>query len=184
MAKDKTSKGKKNADEKPAKGEKKVKAEKSAGGFAKPSEAPAGGDGWNFESKDGENLGKLFLITPLREEEHPDKFDKNGGTKKHIVADIVELDEKKPEKSELHEDVWVFGGYVRGALRGFIGEQKVLGRLQRDENNKKFKSTNEPWYLDDADDDDTQVALDYLASVDPFKQGGSADKVKKDKKKK
>lgn len=155
MAKDKS--------EKKAKADKPEKATKS--GFAKPSEAPAtGGDGWNFE--DDANIGKLFLITPLSEDEHDDSFNP-GQKKKHIVADIVEIDTKKPAKSEMHQDAWVFGGWTRGSLRGYIGEQKVLGRLERDKS--KAKGNNIPWVLVDADADDIEAATEYINSVDVFK---------------
>lgn len=144
--------------------------------FAKPSEAPAGGDGWKFGADD--NLGKLFLITPLRIEHHDDSF-KPGEQKEVIVCDIVELNEKKPAKSEEHLDAWVFGGYLRGALRGYVGERKVLGRLAQG----KPDRGNIPWILEDADDDDTAIARAYLDSVDPFAvKGGKADESKKEKK--
>ncbi len=98
------------------------------GGFGKPSDAPAGGDSWKFEAE--ENIGKLFLITPLREQEQETK---NYGVKNVIVADIVELNEKKPEKSEAHDNVFIFGGWTQGAVRGFIGDKRVVGRLDKGE---------------------------------------------------
>lgn len=151
------------------KSEKKSKAEKATvvnDDFGKPSEAPATSDGWNFEND--ENVDKLYLITPLKEEAHPDTFSKiPGGTKQHIVADIVEINRKKPEKSELHENAWVFGGWTLGSLRGFIGKQRVLGILQRDPS--KAKGGNIPWVLTDATSDDVDAAKAYLASIDPFK---------------
>lgn len=162
MAKDKGTKPTKET--KPAKGDDE---------FAKPSEAPAtGGDGWKFEA--GDNLGKLFLIMPLREDEIDDKFSKQpGAVKGIIIADIVELNEKQPAKSELHEDAYVFGGWVKGSLRGYIGERKVLGRLGQG----PLDRGNTPWILEDADDDDVAIAKAYLAEADPFK-AGSGDKVK------
>lgn len=145
--------------------------------FAKPSEAPAGGDGWKFA--DDANDGKLFLITPLRSEEHADTFSKNGGTKEHIVADIVALNEKKPEKSEEHEDAWIFGGWLMGAVRGFIGERRVLGRLAKVADKKS--ATGYVWKLEDADADDIEIARAYLASLDPFtkKADGGGNTAKK-----
>lgn len=132
--------------------------------FAKPSEAPAGGDGWALASDD--NLGKLFLITPLRITEIDDKY-KPGEQKEVIVADVVELNEKKSEKSEEHEDVYVFQGYLKGALRGFVGERKVLGRLIQGDTKDRG---NYPWMLEDAKPKDVEVALAYQASIDPFAQ--------------
>lgn len=142
-------------------------SKKSKGGdeeFAKPSEAPATSDGWAFENDD--HIGDLFLITPLREDEHDDSFNP-GEKKKHIVADIVHINEKKPAKSELHEDAWVFGGWTRGSLRGFIGESRLVVRLDRDKS--KAKGKNIPWVLLDPTDDDIEKVREYLASVDPFK---------------
>lgn len=145
--------------------------------FARPSEAPAGGDGWKFASD--ENDGKLFLITPLRSDEHVDTFSKTPATKEHIVADIVELNEKKPEKSEEHEDAWIFGGWLMGAVRGFIGERRVLGRLSKAADKKS--ATGYVWKLEDADEDDIEVARKYLASLDAFAVKGEPKKGKKDK---
>lgn len=151
MAKDK---GKKKSDEKVSK--------KGKGGgsgeFAKPSEAPTGGDGWRLEHEG--HLGDLFLITPLREQTVKGFEDADTQV---IVASIVHLNEKKPEKSEEHEEVWVWGRWVQGALRGYIGEQRVLGRLAKDKS--KAKGNNAAWVLEDADDDDIDVAREYLKFV-------------------
>ncbi len=138
--------------------------------FAKPSEAPAAGDGWSFASD--ENDGDLFLITPLREEEIADSYSKTpGATKKIIVADIVHLNEKKPAKSEEHEEVYIFGGWLMGAVRSSITTgRKVLGRLDKVADKKS--ATGYVWKFEDADDDDIAVARAYLDSLDPFKKGG------------
>lgn len=151
------------------KGKKKDKSTDD-GDFAKPSEAPAGG-GWSLtdgdEPKSGQNDGKLFLITPLREEEIPDTYSKTpGATKKIVVADVVMLHEKKPEKSEEHEDVYIFGGWLMGAVRAYIGERRVLGRLDKVADKKS--ATGYVWKLEDADSDDEKIAKAYLASLDPF----------------
>lgn len=148
------------------------KAEKSKGGdeFAKPSEAPAtGGDGFKAESED--NVGKLFIITPLRTDSV--KTDDYGDAEV-IVADVVVVNEKKPEKSEEHESVFFFGGWTKGALRGYIGERKVLARLGQDASKTKSKAKGAfAWVLEDADDDDLALARTYLDSVDPFVQKGA-----------
>ena len=139
--------------------------------FAKPSEAPAGGDGWKFASDD--NDGELFLITPLRKETvNTTEY----GEKEVIVADVVHLDEKKPAKSEEHEEVFVFGAWLQGAMRAFIGERRVLGRLDKAADKKSGRGY--VWKLEDADDDDITVAREYLASLDPFARKGKADKAK------
>ena len=150
--------------------------------FAKPSEAPSGGDGWSLT--DDDNRGALLLITPLRSERIDDKFSKEAGaTKEIIVADVVVLNEKKPEKSEEHENVYVFSGYVKGALRGYIGERRVLGRLVNTEDTGKNKDRgNYYWELEDADADDVEVARAYLASLDPFAQKGAKGKSDDDEK--
>lgn len=142
------------------------------GGFAKPSEGKGGGDGWNMTE---EAEGRLLLLTPLREEQVATA---DYGDKPVIIADVVVIDEKKPAKSEEHEDVYVWGGYLRGALKSFIGEQKVLGRLVR---GKEKERGNYPWKFEDATEEDIAAATEYLESVDPFAQG-SAEKVKKEKK--
>ena len=136
--------------------------------FAKPSEAPAGGDGWKFASDD--NDGELFLITPLRKETvNTTEY----GEKEVIVADVVHLNEKKPAKSEEHEEVFIFGAWLQGAVRAFIGERRVLGRLDKAADKKSGRGY--VWKLEDADDDDIAVAREYLASLDPFmKKGGKA----------
>ena len=150
MAKDKTKKSK------PASG---GNSASFSEGFAKPSEAPAGGDGWNMTE---EAEGKLLLFMPLREERVETA---DFGEKPVIVADVVVLNEKKPAKSEAHAEVFVWGGYLRGALRGFIGERRVLGRLVRGTTKERG---NFPWLLEDATDEETAIAVAYLESVDPF----------------
>lgn len=154
MAKDK---GSKKTDEKaPKKGGK----DKGAGGeFARPSDAPASGDAWTFESE--ENVGDLFLITPLREQ---DFTSEKYGVSQIVVADIVALDEKKPAKSVEHSEVYIFGGWTKGSLRGYIDSgQRVLARLQQDA--AKSKSDKPAWVLEDASKGDAEVARAYIASV-------------------
>lgn len=154
--------------------------------FAKPSEAPAGGDGFTLTSD--ENRGRLLLITPLRTERIEDKFSKEpGATKEIIVADVVVLNEKKPAKSEEHEEVYVFSGYLKGALRGYIGERRVLGRLTNTEDTSKKKDRgNYYWELEDADADDVAVARAYLEALNnplaKISKGGKAEPKKKSKK--
>ena len=165
-------KGDKVKGDKPAK----VKGDKPAkvsDDFAAPSDAPnTGGDGWKFETDD--NLGDLYLITPLRTEYMDDAFSPTpGATKEVIVCDIVALNEKKPAKSELHADAWVFGGWTKGSLRGYIGERMVLARLGQ---GPAGKGGQIPWILEDCDNDDKVVAKAYLASVDPFAVKGAKSK--------
>ena len=80
--------------------------------------------------------------------------------------------------------MFVFSGYVKGALRGYIGERRVLGRLTNTEDtSKKRDRGNYYWELEDADADDVEVARAYLASLDPFAQKGGKGKGSDDDKK-
>lgn len=155
----------------------KSKKSNASDDFAKPSEAPAGGDGWKFA--DDDNDGDLFLITPLRKETVDTT---EYGEKEVIVADIVKINEKKPAKSEEHEEVYVFGAWLQGSLRAFIGERRVLGRLDKAADKKSGRGY--VWKLEDADDDDIELAREYLASLDPFatKKGKGDDDEKPAKK--
>lgn len=167
MAKDKS---KKKSDEKVSK---KAKGGDS-GGFAKPSEAPAAGDSWRLETE--EHLGDLFMITPLRE--ITTKGFEDADTQV-IVCDIVHIDEKKPEKSEEHSEVYVWAKWIQGSLRGYIGEQRVLGRLAQDAS--KAKGKNAAWVLEDADKDDVEAATEYLTFINnPLNKIGKGDKKKAD----
>lgn len=135
--------------------------------FGAPSEAPAGGESWRME--DESNIGKLLLISPLRVKNDAVGFENQ--ISEVIVADVVVIDEKKPERSEEHEGVWVWGGWTKGALRGFVGEKKVLARLEQDKS--KGRGKNAAWVLEDASKKDADLARAYLASVDVFAQKGA-----------
>lgn len=148
------------------KSEKKSKGEKSApvdNGFAKPSEASGGGDGWNLTE---EAEGELVLFTPTKVTTQDTK---DYGEKPVIVADVVVINEKKPEKSEEHSDVFVWGGYLRGALKEFVAggsnPRRVLGRLVK---GKTKERGNYPWLLEDPTEEEIAAATAYLESVDPF----------------
>ncbi len=166
--------------------DKSKKTESKSSRFAKPSEAKAG-DSWSLVDGDKpeseQNVGELFLMTPLREEEVETQA---YGTKKVIVADVVHLNAKKPEKSELHEEVFIFQGWLRGALRGSIGGDMVLGRLTK----VKDKSAGKGyvWKFEDASEKDVEVAEAYLDATNPFgkkkKAAADDDEPKKKSKKK
>jgi hypothetical protein len=164
MAKDKGAKG----------AEKKSKV--ADDDFGKPSEAKGGGEGFRVESD--ENLGKLLLITPLRTK---DVAGFEGKEVEVVVADVVVIDEKKPAKSEEHDEVFFFGGWTKGAIRGYIGERRVLGRLAQDKS--KGRGKNAAWVLEDATAEDVEAAKAYLATLDPFEKGVKKDADKKSKKK-
>lgn len=145
--------------------------------FAKPSEAKGGGDGFRFESE--ENIGKLFLITPLRTQE---AVGFEGKEAEVVVADIVELDEKKPERSVEHEEAFVWGGWTKGGLRGYIGDRRVLARLGQDKS--KGRGKNAAWVLEDAEKGDVEIARAYMTALnDPLrsKKAAADDEPKKSK---
>lgn len=158
--------------------------------FAKPSDAPAGGDGFKLTE---EGRDRLLLITPHREEEVPayGKAGKNGERQRIIVADVVVIDEKNPAKSEEHEDVWIFPAYVQGSLRGYIGERRVLGRLRNTEDTSGERSAagGYYWVLEDATKKDVEKATAYREALNnPIKgglpKGKKAAPAKADKKSK
>lgn len=148
-----------------AKDKTKDKGEKTASKFARPSDAPAGGEGWKLEAD--ENDGKLLLITPLRKETIETK---KYGDKEVIVSDIVVINRKKPEKSEEHEDVYVWGAWIQGAIRSSIGDRQVLGTFKKQKDDSSGKGYI--WVLEDADEKDEEAAEAYLASLSPFKKDG------------
>ena len=146
--------------------------------FMKPSEASAS-DGWKFSVE--ENIGGLFLFYPKEETSIEDKF--NGGERKIIVADIVEIDLENAEDSELHEDVWVFPAWIQGALRSSIADKgMVLGRLGQDA--EKDRGKNVAWVLEDPDEEDVEAATAYLDTLGGMKTAseGSGKTKKKGKK--
>jgi hypothetical protein len=166
------------AKDKGKKKDEKVTSKKGGDGFAKPSEAKGGG-GWKLA--DDSNVGLLLCMTPLRKEKVTTE---DYGEKDVIVADIVVIDEKKPAKSEEHEEVFVFGAWLQGSLREHIGtDQRVLGRLVKSTEGKDGKSgKGYVWKFEDADDDDVDKAREYYASLNPFGKKGGDEKSAKGKK--
>jgi len=147
-------------------------------GFAKPSEAKGGGDSWSLtdgdDPKSGQNDGRLFILTPLREESVDVTRGKKTESVKVIVADVVMIDEKKPGKSEAHDEVYVWGKWVQGAIRSSIGIERVLGRLEKEDDSAS--AVGYVWKLTDATKKEEALAMEYFASLDPFKQKGADDK--------
>lgn len=145
--------------------------------FKKASEAPAGGG--DFKLTDHED--ELLLFRPTATKMVPG-YSKDDPDQEIVVADVVVIDEKHPEKSEKHEECWIFQRYIQGSLRGFIEEKGVvLGRLRKNGNSEKGKNSFK-WELDDFTDEEAEAASAYLASANPLE--GGAPKEKKDKKKK
>lgn len=155
--------------------------------FAKPSEATSGGEG--FKITDAKN--RLVLIKPLREEEKKafGKAGENGEKSPVIIADIVVLTDKKGKplkEAEEHEDVWIFQRFIQGSIREHIGERLVLGTVRNTEDTTKARSSSGGYYweLEDAGDDEYEIAKAYRASLDPFSQkkgGKSKDKAADEK---
>lgn len=163
------------------KGKKKTEKTSTKGGgdgFARPSDAKGGG-GWSLASD--ENVGLLLCMTPLRKETVNTE---DYGAKEVIVADVVVIDEKKPEKSVEHEEVFVFGAWLQGSLREHIGtDQRVLGRLVKSTEGKDGKTgKGYVWKFEDADDDDVDKARAYFSSLNPFGKKGGDEKPAKGKK--
>ena len=145
--------------------------------FAKPSEASSG-DSWSLTdgdtAKSGKNDGELMLITPLRKEMVKTE---RYGEKEVIVADVVHLNRKKPAESVEHENVYIWGAWLQGSLRSYIGNAQVLGTVAKTEDSTS--GTGYVWKLEDADNADIDVAEAYLASLSPFKASGEKrDKAK------
>jgi len=160
----------------------KDKSKKSAANddFAKPSEATGGGDSWSLtdgdDPKSGQNDGKLFLFTPLRTKEVSVTRGKKTEDVEVVVSDIVELNEKKPAKSEEHEEVFVWAKWVQGSIREHIGKRQILGRLVKTADSGS--AVGYVWKLEDADADDVAVAREYLASLSPFPDESGKKKAK------
>lgn len=155
--------------------------------FGKPSEAPVGGDAWSLtdgdEPKSAKNAGRLFLFRPTESRQVEVTRGKKTEDVEVIVADVVLLDEKKPAKSEEHKGVFIWGGWVKGALRGYIDDAGlVLGRLVQ--KSDKDSPTGYIWILEDASAKDEEIAREYLRSADPFRGGSSDDEGDEPKKSK
>jgi hypothetical protein len=61
--------------------------------------------------------------------------------------------------------VYIFGGYLRGSLRDYVGKQMVAARLVQGETKVKG---NYPWLFEDANDAEEALCQAYLDSVKPF----------------
>lgn len=154
MAKDKTKKDKAS----PEKASKKTSAPvEDDDEFAAPES-----DIWKITEADG----GLLLVYPQSIEFKATMHSTTAAGDECIRARVVVIDEKKPAKSEVHNDVLIFQGVLIGNLRGAIpGKKKVLGRLGRGE---ASKGKSAPWILNAPTEDDKGVARAYLASVDPL----------------
>lgn len=125
--------------------------------FKKASEVE--GSGYEGPSM-ADLIGETLLIKPKSYDENlPGKFvDKETGqvsTYDRVVADIVVINTRKPEKSELHEGMHITQGWIIGKTKGEIG-QMILGVLHRG------KGATDPYMLDDPDDDDVDAATKFL----------------------
>lgn len=115
------------------------------------------------DAKITEFAGDLLLITPTSYEEDVQTV---HGSKDAVKANIVVIDEKRPERSEKHEGMLIFQGRLIGQTKPYVGKSLVLGRLREAKELQK-KGQNAPWILDDPSDDDKIKAREYLASIQP-----------------
>lgn len=107
--------------------------------------------------------GDLLLITPTSYEEDVQTV---HGTKDAVKANVVVIDEKRPERSDSHEGMLIFQGRLIGQTKPFVGKGLVLGRLREAKELKK-PGQNAPWVLADPTDEDKDKAREYLASIAP-----------------
>lgn len=98
-------------------------------------------------------LGSLLLIEPL---EHEEGIQTVHGTSSAIRANVYALD--GDEKDSAYEDVLIFPKVLQGQLRPRLG-QKVLGRLGQ---GLARPGQSAPWTLNEATDQDKQVATTFL----------------------
>ena len=105
--------------------------------------------------------GRLLLLTPT---EYKTEVPTSFGEKDCVVADIVVLDgDNAPEQLD---NVYMFQGKLIGATKSAVGKGMILGRLGKEKATKSGYS--DAWILNDATDDEKQVARDYLAKLEPF----------------
>jgi hypothetical protein len=124
-----------------------------------PFSAPA----VSSDTKITEFAGDLLLITPTSYEEEVKTV---HGEKDAVKANVVVIDEKRPERSDVHENLLIFQGRLIGQTKPFVGKGLVLGRLREAKELKK-PGQSAPWILDDPTDEEKALAREYLASVAP-----------------
>ena len=108
-----------------------------------------------------DQVGKLLLITPTKYLEHQKtKFNADADV---VVANVAVIDEKDPEKSEEHADVWLLQGRLIRATKGKVGNGMVLGRLNQQETDKG----NPAYDLSDPTDEDKVAARKFYATKAP-----------------
>ena len=123
-------------------------------------------------------LDQLVLFTPT---EYVEEVTTDFGTKDAVTTDLVVL--SGPEAGTEYTDVMIFQGSLIGTLKRKIpGGRKVLGVIAKGE---AKKGQNAPYILQAPDDDQKQVARDYLAgrtiadATEPEADGGDPFAVKK-----
>jgi hypothetical protein len=112
-------------------------------------------------------LGELVLFTPS---EYVDEVTTDFGTKDAIITDLVVLSQ---DGQPTYDDVMIFQGSLIGALKrkipvtanpaqGIAAREgrKVLGVIAKGD---AKKGQNAPYILTQPDDDQKQMARDYLA---------------------
>lgn len=123
-------------------------------------------------------LDQLVLFTPT---EYVEEVTTDFGTKDAVTTDLVVL--SGPEAGTEYTDVMIFQGSLIGTLKRKIsGGRKVLGVIGKGD---AKKGQNAPYILLAPDDDQKQVARDYLAgrtiadATEPEADGGDPFAVKK-----
>lgn len=123
-------------------------------------------------------LDQLVLFTPT---EYVEEVTTDFGTKDAVTTDLVVL--SGPEAGTEYTDVMIFQGSLIGTLKRKISSgRKVLGVIGKGD---AKKGQNAPYILVAPDDDQKQVARDYLAgrtieaATEPEADGGDPFAVKK-----
>jgi hypothetical protein len=115
------------------------------------------GDSWAFNK---EALGELVAIKVEKVERD---FKTSAGVSDVVRAKtVIVVNEKKPAKSESHDDVLVFGKVLLGALSEFAGKGWVVGRLEKGE---AQPGKSAPYILTTADDDEKASAIEAIKAL-------------------
>lgn len=118
--------------------------------FTSPSELSSGSG-----TRITEFVNRVLLITPTEyKTDQPTSF----GDKDCVVANVVVVDTADPDKSEVHDSLWIFQGRLIGKLKGKVGAGIVLGKLIEDKASKKSGQAA-PYDLADVSSDERAAAV-------------------------
>jgi len=106
-----------------------------------------------------ENIGRLFMITPLSvEKDVPTVL----GSTDALLADVVILDESGAGKHQEYPNSFLFQRVLIGSLRGSIGkDMPVLGVLGRGE---ASEGKSKPWVIKPPSQAQIDIGLRYWDS--------------------